>query len=58
MKRFELTLISHKSDKIEFFEKAEADTLLELMAKLLLIVVKLQPKEVERKEINDDDIPF
>lgn len=57
MKRFELTLIVRDKDKIEFFQKAEADSLPELMAKLLLIVVRVQP-ELEKKEIIDDDIPF
>ena len=60
MKNFEITLIARDVDKINCFEKAEADTLVELMAKLLLIVVKVQQQqhEMEKRKIRDDDIPF
>jgi hypothetical protein len=64
MKEFELTIYRRDGDKIAFFEKIEADDLVELLSKQLLLIVKLQTqlleeavKRYERHEGNDD-IPF
>jgi len=55
-------IISESGDKqeVKFYERLEAPNLVELFAKLLLTVARLQQQmaeEVERNKVNDD-IPF
>lgn len=61
MKQFELTLIYRPPDawQPKSLDKIEADDLLEVLAQLLLVVVKLQ-KKIDAELFNsiDDDIPF
>jgi len=57
-------IISESGDKqeVKFYERLEAPNLVELFAKLLLVVARLQQQmaeEMERERIwNDNDIPF
>lgn len=63
MKHFELTITRHTNPGLTY-DKIEADNLVELMSKLLLVVVKIQD-DIKQEQIsslrfegNDDNIPF
>lgn len=61
MKQFEITFVSKENN---IFEKIEADDLVELLSKLILIIIQTQQKlhKVNLQEleslVNNDDIPF
>ena len=53
---FELSLTYRNGDKLEL-DKVEGNSLVEVLAKFLLLVVQIE-KRHQKKEIIDDDIPF
>lgn len=64
MKHFELTITRLNGTRLSSYDKIEADDLVELMSKLLLIVVRIQD-DIQQEQIsrlrfegNDDNIPF
>ena len=57
--RYEITLSYITQDGILFHEQIRAHNLVELYAKHLLALARLQEvMETERRKINPDDIPF
>lgn len=63
MKQFELTLTRYELDKIQSFNKIEADNLVDLLSQLQLVIICIQREIYEDQLLrlryeSNDDIPF
>lgn len=62
LKQFELTIVRRDEKDIKTYDKIEGDSLVEVLSKFLLVIVKIQndihEELIKELESRSDDIPF